>query len=357
MNNPLKGRDILSTTDLTKNELDLVIELAMKLKRMGVASHCLDTLRGKTLFLLFFHPSTRTRMSFIAAMHQLGGFVQCPEPSDLRLSLEDKPGAGETIKDTARVAERYVDAIGIRLYARPAAAGEQKALEPGGGEAVMRKFAEYTTVPIINMCSDLHHPTQALADVMVMQERLGDVRRKRIVMMWAYSPLLRRPQAQQRTALISAIYGMDVTFVCPEEYNLDPSILARAREECARSGSRIEETNNLEKALEGADAVFPRVWATPNFYTNPKEEELRLAAKYKDWKLTDDLLKLTNNACFINSMPFDRGNEVADSVADGPNSAIYDEAENLLHVRKAILALTMADHSQLESIWNVSEVF
>jgi N-acetylornithine carbamoyltransferase len=216
----------------------------------------------------------------------------------------------------------------------------------------MRKFAEYSEVPVLNMCSDLHHPTQALADIMIMKEKLGDVRGKKIVLMWAYSPLLRRPQAQQRDADISAIYGMNITIVCPEGYDLDPTITSFARKECANNGRKLEETHDLKGALEGADIVFPRIWASPNFYTNPREEELRLAAQHKDWRLTDALLRLTNNAWFINSMPFDRGNEVDDSVADGPNSAIYDQAEDLLHVRKAILALTMADSSSLESIWN-----
>ncbi len=347
MTTNLKGKDILATSDWTKDELDQVLDLAFKFKEMGTAARSLDMLKGKTLLALFFRPSTRTRMSFTAAMEHLGGFVQCPDPSDLRLSLEERPGAGESIKDTARVIERYVDAVGIRVGATiPDEAGAPKA---GGGDLIMKKFADNADIPILNMASDLHHPTQALADIMVMQENLRDLKRKRIVVMWAYSPLLRNLVSPQQDALISATYGMDVTVAYPEGYDLDPSVMALTQKECEKTGGKLEISHDLKKAVEGADVVFPRNWFSPRYYRNTKEEEQRLAAQHKDWKLTESLLKLTNNARFIHVMPFDRGNEVDDSVADGPNSIVYDQAENLLHVRKAFLALLMADSSLLES--------
>ncbi len=194
----LKGKDMLATSDWAKSELDQVLDLAFKLKQMGTASRSLDVLKGKALLLLFFRPSTRTRLSFIAAMQQLGGFVQCPDPGDLRLSLEDKPGTGESLKDTALVTERYVDAVAMRIGGSiPGKNGEPV---PGFGDTILRKFADYTKVPVINLGSDLHHPTQALADIMVMKESLGDVRGKKIVVMWAYSPLLRNLVSTQQDA-------------------------------------------------------------------------------------------------------------------------------------------------------------
>ena len=344
----LRGRDFLATSDWTKSELDQVLDLAFKFKQMGDASRSLDILKGKTVLLLFFRRSTRTRISFTAAMQQLGGFVQCPDPADLRLSLEEKPGAGESLKDTAGVVERYVDAVGIRILAP--IADETGAPRDGGGDAIIRKFADYTKVPVINMATCLHHPTQALADVMVMKEKLDDVRGKKIVMMWAYSPLLRAWQSPLSDALISATYGMDVTMVYPEGYDLDAPVMSLAQKECTKSGRKFEISHDLKKALEGADVVFPRNWWSPRYYMNTRDEEQRLAAQHKEWRFTESLLRVTNNARFIHVMPFDRGNEVDDSIADGPNSIVYDQAENLLHVRKAFLASLMADSSSLESI-------
>jgi len=349
MANRLKGMDLLATSDWAKTDLDQALDLAFKFKQMGVASRYLDILRGKTLLLLFFRPSTRTRISFTAAMQQLGGFVQCPDPADLRLSLGEEPGAGESLKDTARVVERYVDAVAIRVGGPiPDTNGVPG---PGLGDAIMQKFADYTEVPVINLGSDQHHPTQGLADIMVMKESLGDITGKKIVVMWAYSPLLRNLVSPQTDILISATYGMDVSVVYPEGYDLDPSVMSLAQKECANAGGKLEISHDLKSALKGADVVFPRNWWSPRYYTNTKDEELRLAAQHTDWRLTESLLGSTNNARFIHVMPFDRGNEVDDSVADGPNSVVYDQAENLLHVRKALLALLVAESSSLETIW------
>jgi len=344
----LKGRDFLSTSDWGKSELDQILDLAFKLKQMGTASRSLDILKGKTLLLLFFRPSTRTRISFTAAMQQLGGFVQSPDPGDLRLSLEEKPGAGESLKDTALVVERYVDAVGMRIGGP--LPGKDKEPVPGLGDAVLRKYADYTKVPVINLASDLHHPTQAMADVMVMKESLGDLSGKKLVVMWAYSPLLRNLTSIQQDALIAATYDMNVTVVHPEGYDLDSSVMELTRKECAKTGRKFEISRDLKKAMEGADAVFPRNWWSSRYYMNTKDEEKRLAAQHKEWRLTESLLKVTNNARFMHVMPFDRGNEVDDSVADGPNAVVYDQAENLLHARKAILASLIADSSLLESI-------
>jgi len=348
MTNTLLGKDVLATNDWTRSELDQVLDLAFKFKEKGVASRSLVLLEGKTLVLLFFRPSTRTRLSFTAAMQQLGGFVQCPDPSDLRLSLEDVPGVGESLKDTALVTERYADCVGIRLSGP--IPDKNGMLKPGFGDAITRKFAEYARVPVINLACDMQHPTQAMADIMVMKENMGDLAGKKLVAMWAYSPIVRHYTSTQADTLIAATYGMDVTVAYPEGYDLDPETEPLIRNACAANGRKFEITHDFKSAVEGADVVFPRKWVSPDYYIHTKEEELRLAAQHKDWRLTEELLKRTNNARFIHVMPFDRGNEVDDSVADGPNSLVYDQAENLLHVRKAFLASIMADSSLLESI-------
>jgi len=352
MTNSLKGKDLLVTSDWAKSELDQVLDLAFKFKKMGAPSRSLDILKGMALLLLFFRPSTRTRMSFTAAMQELGGFVQCPAPTELRMTLEEKATtleASESLKDTALVIERYVDAVAIRAPAVPIP-DEAGALRPGGGDAVLRRYADYTKVPVINMSSCLHHPTQGIGDMMTMQECLGDVKGKKIVVMWAYTSLLRNLTAVQEVAIIAATYGMNVTTAYPEGYDFHPSVTSLIQRETAKSGGKFEISHDYKKALEGADIVYPRNWWSLNAYVNTREEEQRLAAKHMDWRLTDSLLRLTNNARFMHPMPFQRGAEVDDSVADGPNSVIYDQAENLKHGRKAVLALLMAESGSLESI-------
>lgn len=344
----LKGRDVLTTNEWSKAELDQVLDLAFKFKAMGEKARSLEILKGKTLLLLFFRGSTRTRISFTAAMEQLGGFVQCPDSSGLRLSLEDKPGVGESLKDTALVMERYVDCVGIRLSGP--IPDKDGVLRPGLGDAITQKFAKFAGVPVINLACDMQHPTQAMADIMVMKENLDNLSGKKFVAMWAYSPIVRQYTSIQADALIAATYGMDVTVAYPEGYDLDPETESLIRKECVANGRKLEIAHDFRTAVKGADVVFPRTWVSPKYYVHSKEEEQQLRAQHKDWRLTEDLLKLTNNARFIHVMPFDRGNEVDDSVADGPNSLVYDQAENLLHVRKAFLASIMADVSALQEL-------
>jgi len=271
------------------------------------------------------------------------------------LTFEEQPTsleASESPKDTALVLERFVDAIGMRIGGPvPDKTGVPK---PGRGDMILRKFADYMKIPVINLSSDLYHPTQALADIMILKETkgdvMGDVSGRKLVVMWAYSPLLWDWTPVHADPLVAATYGMDITMVYPEGYDLDPSVMSTVQQTCSKSGRKLEISHNLKNGLEGADAVFARNWWSPNYYMNTKEEERRLAAQHKDWRLTEPLLRVTNNACFINPMPFHRGTEVDSSVADGSNSVVYDQAENLLHVRKAILASLMADSSVLESI-------
>lgn len=344
----LKGRDVLTTNEWTKEELDQVLDLAIKLKAMGEDAKALDLLTGKTLMLLFFRTSTRTRISFTAAMSQMGGYVQVPDPEGLRLSLEERPGFGESLKDTARVTDRYVDCVGIRLSGP--IVDKNGVLRPGLGDAITKKYAEYSAKPVINLACDMQHPTQALADIMVMQERIGELKGKKLVAHWAYSPIVRHYTSIQADGLIAATYGMDVTIAYPEGYDLDPATEALIRAECEKNGRTYAVSQDLHSAVEGADIIFPRTWVSPDFYIHPKEEELRRAAQYKDWRLTEDIMRLTNDAKFIHVMPFDRGNEVDDSIVDGPNSLVYDQAENLLHVRKAFLASVLADVSEIEKL-------
>ncbi len=331
----LAGRDLIAETDWTKEEYDSAIRLTDHLKGMYYSGQPHPYLAYKTFAMMFFAGSTRTRMSFETAMAQLGGHAQFISPTTLRLSLEDKPGAGETVKDTAKAMSRFCDGIGIRLL--------DDAIDYyGHADLVMRKFAEFGDVPVINMASDINHPCQSLTDIYTIREKLGEPKGKRIVITWAYSPWVRGPCSIQGTALITAMYGMDVAIAHPPEYTLDPAVMDTCRKLTAASGGSFEVLNDMDEALEGAQVVFPRNWCTDRRYDVGKERELELANRYTDWRYT---AKRQADLCtpghLLQCMPVDRGHEADIEVCDNELSWMYDQAENRLHTQKAILVLTM----------------
>ncbi len=331
----LKDRDLISELDWTREEYDIAMKVTDQLKGLYYSGKAHPYLEYKTFAMLFFAGSTRTRMSFETAMTQLGGHSQFLNPSTMRLSLEDKPGAGETVKDTARAMSRFCDGIGIRLL-------DDQISYYGQGDEVMRKFAECAEVPIINMASDINHPCQSLTDIYTMQEKLGDVKGKKIVVTWAYTPWSRGRCSVQGTALISSLYGMDVVVANPPEFDLDPNVMQTCKDLASKSGGSFEIAHDMEVALDGATVVFPRNWYTARRYDIGKEEELKIANRYKDWRYTvERQKKLTNPGHLLQCMPIDRGNEADPEVCDNELSWIYDQAENRLHTQKAILTLTM----------------
>ncbi len=332
----LAGKDLISIKDWTDEELRVVLQVTDHLKALHYEGVPHYPLKDKTFLMLFFNTSTRTRLSFETAMTQLGGHAQYIDASTLRLSLEDRPGAGETIKDTAKVMARYADGIGIRLL-------EDKVSRYGEGTEIMYRFAQYAEVPVINMASDVYHPCQALTDIYTLKEKLGELRGVKYVIMWAYSPWVRSWGSIQSELLIAARFGMEVVLAHPKEYELDREIIELTEKYAEESGGKFEVTRDLDDALKGAVVVFPRNWMSPRRYEIGKEEEIKLAQKYIDWKYT---VKRQRELCkpgyLMHVMPVDRGNEADPELCDDPDlSFIYDQAENRLHVQKAIMALTM----------------
>ena len=332
----LTGRDLISELDWTREEYDIAMKVTDQMKGLYYSRQPHRYLADKTFAMLFFAGSTRTRMSFETGMTQLGGHAQFLNPSTMRLSLEDKPGAGETVKDTAKAMARFCDGLGSRLL--------DDAIDSYGyGDLVMRRFAEHSEVPVINMASDINHPCQSLTDIYTMHEKLGgDVKNKKIVIMWAYTPWIRGRCSVQGTALISAMYGMDVVIANPPEHDLDPVVMKQCRELAASSGGSFDVSHDLDKALEGAAVVFPRNWFTGDRYEIGKEKEHEIALRYKDWRYTSERQsKLTHPGHLLQCMPLDRGHEADPAVCDNELSWIYDQAENRLHTQKAIMTLTM----------------
>ncbi|OGS04856.1 MAG: hypothetical protein A3G41_08335 [Elusimicrobia bacterium RIFCSPLOWO2_12_FULL_59_9] len=335
-----RGKHLVTTQDWKVEELETVLSLAAEMKKNRYGSKFTGILKHKTFFMFFYNPSVRTRQSFEAAATELGGHAQYLEPRGMRLKTSQS--AGETTEDAAKVMSRYAEGLGIRIL-------EDKVNRYGEGEALLREYMQYGTIPVISMAHDKYHPCQGLADVMGAREHLGNVRGKKLLQVWGRGALVRSWCSVQESLLINSRMGMDVTLAYPEGYDLDPQVIEWTRKNCAANGRKFEIIHDPVKGYKGADIVYSRNWMSPAAYgengldKENKEKEIKKAMAYQDWVTDAQKMKLTNNALFTHPMPVDRGSEVTDDVASGPRSIIYDVAENRLHVQKAIMALTMSD--------------
>jgi ornithine carbamoyltransferase len=332
----LSGRDLITTQEWTVEELEETLRLAAKLREKRKKNEVIPLLRDKTLFALFYSSSTRTRAAFEAGMTYLGGHAQYIDASTTRL------GAGEAIRDVAKMYELYGHGLGVRIL------DEMIDYAYGRGIAVVREYAKHANIPVINMACCTYHPTQGLADLMTLRDEFGKKTRKKYVIMWAYSKGFRGRCSVQEDALIASRFGYDVVLAHPEGFEIDRKIVASCSENSAASGGAFEVSNDLKKALEGADVVFPRNWASRGLLEAGasrfgKERETELHERFKHWSLTEETFDITNkNAIVMHVLPVLRGEEASDAVIDGPHSRIYPQAENGLYTKMAVLALTMA---------------
>jgi ornithine carbamoyltransferase len=342
----LYGRDLITTQDWEQWELEDALDLAARMKRDRFSPEFTSLLEHKTFFMFFYNPSVRTRQSFECAATELGGHAQFLEPRAMR--LKTATSAGETVEDAAKVMSRYAVGMGIRIL-------EDKVPYYGAGAELLREYARYASVPIVSMADDRFHPFQGLADVMGWAEWYGEgpgrpnyaaLQGKKFVLTWASGALARSWCSVQEALLVASRFGMHVTMARPDGYDLDPEVVAWARYNCQENGTTFEVTNDPIKSMDGAHVVYARNWMSPDAYQDgefKKQEEIEKATHVTGWMLNADKMARTENAIFTHPMPVDRGNEVTDEVASGPRSAIYDIAENRLHVQKAVMALTMAN--------------
>jgi ornithine carbamoyltransferase len=330
LNARLKGRHLLSCQEWTDEEIEQVFELAKRLKKDYLDGKVHNILKQRTFFMIFYATSTRTRNSFEAALTQLGGHAHYLETKTMRIGDH---GAPEAIKDTVRVLERYGDGIGVRAYTT----------DYGDGEKIIREYAKWSRIPVINMESDMYHPCQALADMMTIKECFSRPQGKKYVQAWAYSPHARRiPAVPQSNVLMMTRYGMDVVYVSPSEFRLDKTISEQAKKNAEASGGSYAETTDLKEAMRGAHVVYMRNHTTLEHGQHGSKLEQELMDKYSDWICNDALVDLTEKkSIYMHCLPVDRDHEVSSSVLDGPRSVVFDEAENRLHVQKSILALTI----------------
>ncbi|MGB9812095.1 MAG: ornithine carbamoyltransferase [Thermovenabulum sp.] len=308
----IKGKDLLGLSELSKDEILDILALTESVKKRGTDLNY-QPLKGKTLGMIFEKNSTRTRVSFEVAIWQLGGYGLFLNKNDLQL------GRGETIEDTARVLSRYVDGIVIRAYFHED----------------VKKLAEYADVPVINGLTDFEHPCQALADLFTIYEKKKRLNGLKLA-------FIGDGNNNMATSLIfgCAKVGMDITVASPKGYQPKKEIVNIALRDSILNNSKIIVTEDVKEAAEDADVIYTDVWTSMG---QESEAEERKKAFY-GYQVNEKLLKMAKKDVIVmHCLPAHRGEEITDEVIDGPYSVVFDQAENRLHVQKAILISIMGD--------------
>jgi N-acetylornithine carbamoyltransferase len=324
MRTGLRGRDMITTQEWSKAEIDTVIDVALDLKRRRALGEPHALLEDKVLAMLFFFSSTRTRASFEAGMAQLGGHAQFIESKTTQIAH------GDTAKEIGEILGRYNDGIAIRQ------------VDWGVGNGYMRDVAGASRVPVLNMQCDLYHPFQALADLMTIIEEKGDPRGLTVNVSWAYASSYQKPMSVPHSLiLLLTRFGANVRLTRPPEFRVVGDIEELAADNAQRAGGSFEVIEDFDAGFAGADVVYPKSWGCM-LETTDDAESAAIGARYTDWIADERRMGLAvPGAIYMHCLPADRNVEVTDAVIDGPQSVVYDEAENRLHVQKAVMALTM----------------
>jgi N-acetylornithine carbamoyltransferase len=328
-------RDFLATEDWSPEAFEALLALAARVKRGEVAGG----LERKVLAMVFMDPSLRTRTSFETAMFLHGGHAVVLEPGKGSWSLETEPGAvmdGSTVEhiiDAARVLARYADAVAVRAFPRGADWATARR------DDVIRNFARYSDKPVINLESTRRHPCQGLADALTLREKLGETEGKRFVLAWAWHPKALPTAVPASAAIAAASLGMEIVIARPDGYELDPedtALIRRIAQE--RGGEFVHIINDPDEALVGADAVYAKSWGSVKLFGRP-DEERDLRASLRDWRVTEQRVRSSRGGkgIVMHCLPVRRNVEVDDAVLDGRNSVVVDQAENRLHVQRALL--------------------
>lgn len=324
MQSTFRGKHFISLQDWTREEIDTLLDVSFDLKKhfsMGVPT---PYLLYKTVFLMFFEQSTRTRNSMEAGITQLGGHGIFLDTSTMQIAH------GESARDTAVILSRYGHGIACRNCFW------------GSGNEYIRELAKWATMPVMNLQCDLYHPMQGIADLMTMREKIGDLRGTRVSIIWAYATSHKKPLSVPLTQLLLfPRYGMNVTIGYPGGYELPDWAVKQAVANAGKHGGAVTITHSMEEAYRDAHVVIPKNWGS--WTTNKSDTDIdKLLESNKSWKCTEEMMKLADkDVMYMHALPADRNNEVEDSVIDGPRSIVYDEAENRLHTAKAVMTLTM----------------
>jgi N-acetylornithine carbamoyltransferase len=326
-------RNFLSTGDWTREELEGLLDAAARFKRGEDKSR---PLAGRSVALVFFNPSLRTRASMQVGVYELGGNAVVLEPGGTSWTLEHREGVvmdgdkTEHVKEFVRVLARYTSAIGVRTFAALKDWKEERT------DPVLAAFAKYSEVPVINLESAMHHPCQALADMLTVRERLGEGR-KRVLMTWAWHPKPLPMAVPNSFALAAAQMGHDLTIAHPPGYELDEDLIREINGRAFDAGSTVTVTRDTEEAFDGQQIVYAKSWGSKEFYGSAADDIEERAPYRGEWIVDARKMSRTDNAAFMHCLPVRRNCIVTDDVLDSPAAVVIDEAENRLHVQKAIL--------------------
>jgi len=336
MKEVLRGRHCIDFDTWMRQEIDTVLDVTSHLKIRHAMGETTDLLKNKTLFMIFFEQSTRTRNSLEAAMTQLGGHAHDLTEDKMQISH------GESPKDTAKVLSRMGECIAIRncFY--------------GIGNTYLNTIAQHADVPLVSMQDDVYHPLQAIADLLTIQEYYGqNLKGLKVAVSWAYATSHAKPvSVPQSQILLFPRYGMDVVVAAPEEFPLQQNIVAKAQQNAAQAGVSLTFTHDMDEAMRDADIVIPKNWGGFvhfDHFVDDAEHKAQMKAnleKHKDWICDARRFSLAKKgAKIMHALPADRNKEVTDEVIDSPHSIIYDEAANRLHTAKGLLTLVMGGHA------------
>ncbi len=321
-----KGRHLITCEDFSKEEIDYLLRVSEDLKYKFHHDIPTPYLENKTGFLIFFEQSTRTRNSFESGLAQLGAHGTFLDTSMMQVSH------GESAKDTAVILSSFGHLIACRYC------------NWGLGNKYITEMAKWSSVPVVNLQCDIYHPMQVLADLMTMQEAYPKgVKHLKVSIIWAYATTHKKPiSVPVSQVLLFPRYGIDVTLAYPEGYDLPEWVIEKAKKNAKENGGSFRITHDMEEAYRGADVVYPKNWGS--WVTNQSTAVVDdLLEKYKGWKCTEKMIALCNkDVKYMHALPADRGNEVEDSVIDGPHSIVYQEAENRLHTAKAVMTQFMS---------------
>lgn len=311
MREMFRGKDFLSLMDFTREEINDILNVSYELKMKWARREPHEYLRGRTVAIVFEKPSTRTRTSFQAAIAHLGAQSFYMRPDEMQLAR------GEPIKDTARVIDRYCDALVMRTF----------------GQDRLEEFARYMKNPVINALSDLTHPCQGLADLLTIREKKGDFKGLKVTYAGDIFNVC------HSLMIAGATMGFDVFVALPEGYPPHPKVYQFANEAAEKSGTKIVLTKNLKEALKDADVVYANTWHSMGAAEKEKEKRIK---DFGPYQINEKVVEMAKpDFIFMHCLPGYRGEEMTDEIIEGPHSVVWNQAENRMHTEKAVLALFM----------------
>ena len=316
-------KHFISTKSWSKSELQEILDFSIKLKENPFQ----PILKNKSIAMIFFNPSLRTKTSFEIGINELSGTAVVIQPGKDAWPME----FAEHVKEVAQVLSSYCDCIAVRAFPK------FESWEIDRTNHVIESFAKYASVPVVNMES-IEHPCQELAHVLTLQEHFGNLEGKDYLLTWTYHPKPLNTAVANSSLLIASKFGMNVRLLCPnEDYLLDERYLSSAKQFCRDNGKSFEVSHDINSAYKGANIVYAKSWGSLNYYGNP-EAEIMIRKDYKHFIVDDKKMNLTNDGVFSHCLPLRRNIKATDSVMDSPSCIAIQEAENRKHVQKSLLS-------------------